>query len=142
MQADVIGTGCAFPLRVQPNGRLAMISGTALLEQAMCVILATYPGERPMRPEFGSRLRDFVFEPVTGQTRRAVAVEVRAALERWETRAEIDDVTVTEDPTGGAGLLHIEVRYRVRDTDEPGVLGLNLQTLPGDRELTGTGVLG
>jgi uncharacterized protein len=142
MQADVIGTGCAFPLRVQPNGRLATISGTALLEQAMCVILATYPGERAMRPEFGSRLRDFVFEPVTGQTRRAVATEVRAALERWEPRAEIDDVAVTEDPTGGEGLLHIEVHYRVRGTDDPRTLQLDLQTLPGDRALTGTGVLG
>ncbi|WDZ87024.1 GPW/gp25 family protein [Micromonospora cathayae] len=142
MQADVIGTGCAFPLRVQPHGGLAMVGGTALLEQAMCVILATYPGERPMRPEFGSRLRDFVFEPTTGQTRRAVAVEVRTALERWETRAEIDEVTVTDDPSGGDGLLHIEVRYRVRGTDDPHSLHLDLRTLPGDGAPAGTEVLG
>lgn len=132
MQADVIGTGCAFPFRVQPHGGLATVSGTALLEQAMCVILATYPGERPMRPEFGSRLRDFVFEPASAQTRRAVAVEVRTALERWEPRAEIDDVTVTDDPAGGDGLLHIEVRYRVRDAADPRSLHLDLRTLPGD----------
>ncbi|MEV0397190.1 GPW/gp25 family protein [Polymorphospora rubra] len=142
MQADVIGTGCAFPLRVQPNGRLATVSGTALLEQGMCVILATYPGERPMRPEFGSRLRDFVFEPTTAQTRRAVAVEVRAALERWEKRVEIDDVAVTEAPSGDEGLLHIEIRYRVRGTGEPGTLELDLQTWPGDRAPAGVGVHG
>ena len=141
MQADVTGTGCAFPLRVQPNGRLAMTSGTALLEQAMRITLATYPGERPMRPEFGSRLRDFVFEPTTGETRRAVAVEVRTTLDRWEPRVEIDGVEVTEGP-GGDGLLHIEVHYRVRDTADPLLLQLDLQTLPGDRAPTGAGVLG
>ncbi|MEV6601442.1 GPW/gp25 family protein [Actinoplanes sp. NPDC051346] len=136
MQADVIGTGCAFPLRVQSNGRLAMISGTALLEQTMCLILATYPGERPMRPEFGSRLRDFVFEPTSGRTRQAAAVEVRSALERWETRAEIDDVAVTEDPDRD-GLLHIDIRYRVRGADDQGNLQLSLQTLAGDRAVAG-----
>ena len=30
----------------------------------MRIILLTYPGERPMRPEFGSRVRDFVFRSV------------------------------------------------------------------------------
>ncbi|XTZ18439.1 GPW/gp25 family protein [Micromonospora echinospora] len=142
MQTDVIGTGCAFPLRVQPHGGLATVSGTALLEQAMCVILATYPGERPMRPEFGSRLRDFVFEPTTTQTRRAVEAEVRTALERWEPRAEIAEVAVTDDPSGGGGLLHIEVRYRVRGTDEPRSLHLDLRTLPGDDVPAGAEVSG
>ncbi|MEU4569440.1 GPW/gp25 family protein [Micromonospora sp. NPDC023956] len=140
MQADVIGTGCAFPLRVQPHGGLATVSGTALLEQAMCVILATYPGERPMRPEFGSRLRDFVFEPTTLATRRAVAVEIRTALERWEPRAEVDEVAVTDDPAGDDGLLRIEIRYRVRGTDDPHSLHLDLRTLPGEPTPAGTGV--
>ncbi|SCL35090.1 hypothetical protein GA0074692_4002 [Micromonospora pallida] len=139
MQTDVIGTGCAFPLRVQPHGGLATVSGTALLEQAMHVILATYPGERPMRPEFGSRLRDFVFEPATAATRRAVAVEIRTALDRWEPRAEIDEVAVTDDPTGD-GLLHIDIRYRVRGTEDPYSLQLDLRTLPGDEAPTGAEV--
>ncbi|MFG3712511.1 GPW/gp25 family protein [Micromonospora sp. NPDC047730] len=140
MQADVIGTGCAFPLRVQPHGGLATVSGAALLEQAMHVILATYPGERPMRPEFGSRLRDFVFEPATAATRRAVAVEIRTALERWEPRAEIDEVAVTDDPAGGDGLLHIDIRYRVRGTEDPHSLQLDLRTLPGGEAPAGAEV--
>ena len=65
---DFVGSGWAFPMRVGPSGGIAMVSRTRELEEAMRIILLTYPGERPMRPEFGSRVRDFVFRNADADT--------------------------------------------------------------------------
>ena len=61
MHDDYIGAGWAFPLRTNSRGGIALVRREQELEEAMRLILATYPGERPMRPEFGSRVRDWVF---------------------------------------------------------------------------------
>ena len=117
MPTDDTGTGWNFPLRTDPGGGFATAGGTDKLEQSMRLILATYPGERPSRPEFGSRLRDFVFRPVSLDTVADVAQEVRNALLRWEPRVVVEDVDVAPAP-GHDGLLHITVGYAVRATDD------------------------
>jgi phage baseplate assembly protein W len=129
MPTDFIGAGWQFPLGLSPSGTFAMASGTRKLEQAMRLILTTYPGERPMRPEFGSRLRDFVFEPASLDTATRVAAEVRDALTRWEPRAEITAVTAVPDPDE-PGLLHIHIAYVVRSTNHENNLVFPFYTLP------------
>jgi Bacteriophage baseplate protein W len=114
---DLVGTGWHFPLRTGPSGRFATAGGTDKLEQAMRLILTTYPGERPARPDFGSRLRDFVFRPITIDTIADVSFEVREALWRWEPRVVVEDVDTNPDP-GHGGLLHIAIGYTVRATND------------------------
>ena len=58
---------------------IALVRGTQELEQAMRLILMTYPGERPMRPQFGSRLRDFVFDGATWENATAIHFLAAAA---------------------------------------------------------------
>lgn len=129
MPTDIIGAGWQFPLGLSPSGTFTMASGTRKLEQAMRLILTTYPGERPMRPEFGSRLRDFVFEPASLDTATRVAAEVRDALTRWEPRAEITTVTAVPDQDE-SGLLHIHIAYVVRSTNRENNLVFPFYTLP------------
>jgi phage baseplate assembly protein W len=66
--------------------RIALVRGDTELVQAMRLILSTYPGERPMRPDFGCRLRDYVFRAATLDTIAELTAEVRRALLRWEPR--------------------------------------------------------
>src|ERR1700722_17299486 len=95
MEHDFIGAGWAFPVGVDARGAIALARGREELEQAMRLILMTYPGERPMRPRFGSRLRDFVFSGATWENASAIGHEVREALLRWEPRVEVTSVDVT-----------------------------------------------
>lgn len=129
MQPSMIGTGWAFPPRAHSHGSLALLSGTELVEQAMRIILLTYPGERQMRPDFGSRLRDFVFAEMNADTIGRVGAEVRAALSTWEHRAEIVDVDVVPEP--GGGVLHIDIRYQLRGTDTIRRMNIPFHLLPG-----------
>lgn len=72
-----LGTGWAFPPRfVQPGLAPATLSGPPLVEQALRLILATSPGERAMRPDFGSMLGGQLFDGVDSQTLHELAHSV------------------------------------------------------------------
>src|SRR5215467_12389861 len=115
---DFIGRGLAFPLRTDATGSIALVGGDREIVEAIRLILATAPGERPMRPEFGCAVHDFVFFPADDTTAGRIAYEVRASLERWEPRVEIAEVEVTVDPVAAA-TLWIEIRYMRRGTNDP-----------------------
>jgi phage baseplate assembly protein W len=112
---EFIGTGWQWPIGTDPTGSIAMASGVAELEQSIFLILSTSPGERPMRPEFGSRLADFIFASADATTAGLIAHEVRRALTRWEPRIAVEDVSVTISADDPATLL-IEISYRVLHT--------------------------
>ena len=131
MIEEFVGRGWAFPIRTDATGGIALVSREREIEEAIRLILATYPGERPMRPEFGCRIHDFVFSPADGSTSNAISVEVTRALQRWEPRIEVHDVAVTidaEDPT----LLYIDVRYAIRRTNDRRNLVFPFYVIPGE----------
>ena len=114
---SLIGVGWNWPVALDTTGSIAMASGATDLEQAMYLILSTTPGERPMRPEFGCRLAQFVFAPGNATTAGLMAAEVRWALLRWEPRVDVDEVAVTTDPEDAA-TLWIDIRYSVKATND------------------------
>ena len=133
MEHDFIGAGWAFPVTVDARGAVALARGSDELEQAMRLILMTYPGERPMRPAFGSRLRDFIFEGATLENAAAIESVVQEALRRWEPRVDITGVEVTpgyEDTT----TLYIDIRYIVKSTNDRRNLVFPFYTIPVERE--------
>ena len=131
MTQDFIGAGWAFPLGVGAQGGIALVRREVELEQAMRLILSTYPGERPMRPEFGSRIRDFVFRSVNVDTIAELSHEVRNALLRWEPRVDIEAVLVIPDPSD-EGALYIDIQYVVKDTNDRRNLVFPFYTIPED----------
>ncbi|OBJ40581.1 baseplate protein [Mycolicibacterium mucogenicum] len=118
MSADFIGAGWNFPLSVDATSRVALATQARDIEQAIEIILRTSPGERPMRPEFGCRIQDHLFSPTNGATAAAIAGDVRAALDQWEPRIDVEDVRVGFDQAD-LGTFYIDVVYVIRgDNDE------------------------
>src|ERR671922_1596168 len=114
--ADILGSGIAFPLQVDRRGGIALARDEQDIDQAMLLILGTAPGERPMRPEFGCGVHDFVFDTIDAGTVARMETEIRSALDRWEPRVEVTDL---QFDLGGAdtGRLLIQIAYRVRATN-------------------------
>lgn len=131
MSYDFVGAGWAFPLAVDARGGIALARRDQELEQAMRLILATYPGERPMRPGFGSRARDYVFRSATIDTAAELAHEVQTALLRWEPRVEIEYVNVTIDAEEH-NKFYIDISYRVKGTNDKRNLVFPFYTIPDD----------
>ena len=82
--SDIIGTGLGFPLRVDRTGGVALVSGSDDINEAIMLILSTAPGERPMRPNFGCGIHDYVFESVDAHVVGRLEREIRIAIDRWE----------------------------------------------------------
>jgi len=134
MKQDFVGAGWAFPVTVDARGSIALARGTDELNQSIQLILTTYPGERPMRNEFGSRLRDFVFAGANWANAAAIGNEVRAALLRWEPRVDVADVTVTP-ADGEDGLLYIDITYVIKATNDRRNLVFPFYTIPAHEEV-------
>jgi phage baseplate assembly protein W len=114
--AEILGSGLAFPLQVDRRGGIALAADETDVDQAIQLILGTAPGERPMRPEFGCGVHDFVFDTIDALTVARMEAEVRAALERWEPRIEV--LAVDFDLSGVArGELLIDIAYQLRATN-------------------------
>ena len=126
---DFIGRGWSFPVGVDATGQIALVSGSREIEQAMRLILSTYPGERPMRPNFGSRLRDFIIDGATWENAAAISTEVRASLLVWEPRANVTDVIVTPE-AADPGVLMIDILYTIKGTNDPRNLVFPFYTIP------------
>lgn len=131
MSWEFVGSGWAFPLRTNATGSFALVSREQEIVESIRLVLATAPGERPMRPEFGCGIHEFVFAPADDTTAGRIAAEVRRALERWEPRIEVDDIDVSFDEVD-AGTLYIEVRYQVRATNDPRSLVFPFYLVPDE----------
>lgn len=114
--SDFIGRGFSWPLEVDHTGAIRLTDGLEDLDRSIRVILLTAPGERLMRPEFGCRIWDLVFEPVNANLLGLIAEAVRDALAQWEPRIEVEDVRPVQDDD--AALVRIAITYRVKATND------------------------
>jgi uncharacterized protein len=137
---DFVGAGLAFPMRTDPAGGIALVTQHREIEESIRLILATAPGERPMRPEFGCSIHDHVFGPPTPDQLAVIQGAVRDALERWEPRIDVENVVLTPvqqtgdpDRADGDGLLYIDVQYTVGDTNSPRNLVFPFYTIEDER---------
>ncbi|TDW77141.1 GPW/gp25 family protein [Kribbella pratensis] len=123
---DRLGTGWDLALAPDPvRGALSYRSGPEKVRQAIQVILLTEPGERVMRPEFGCGLRRYLMEPNTVSVRASLQRAVAGAIEAWEPRVRLLDVSVT--PGADPAVAVIAIRYEHRRDGTPGQV---VQALP------------
>lgn len=100
-------------LTVSPAGRLETVRDDDAVRQAILLLLTTQPGERVMRPTYGSLLHRLVFAPNDATTAGLAIHYVRDALARWEPRVEVLAVDAEADPDEPERLV-VELVYRVR----------------------------
>jgi phage baseplate assembly protein W len=113
---EFVGAGIAFPMRTDAIGGVALVAREREIQEAIRLILGTSPGERPMRPEFGCGVHDYVFDTIDATTVAQMEGEVRDALDHWEPRIEV--VAVDFDLSGvDRGELLINIGYRMRSTN-------------------------
>lgn len=131
MRNEFVGRGWGFPLRTDANGSIALVADEREIEEAIRLVLATSPGERPMRPEFGCRIHEYVFAPVSASTAGALSYEVRRSLDRWEPRITVESVDVSYDADDRA-VVYIDISYRINGSNSPRNLVFPFYTIPAE----------
>jgi phage baseplate assembly protein W len=122
-----------FPMRVDHAGSIAMSTGVEELDSAIRMVLITAPGERLMRPNFGCRIWELLFEPINANTIGLMAVAVREALGQWEPRVDVESVTI-ESLDGADGKVLIHIGYVVKATNDLRNLVFPFYVIPQEDE--------
>lgn len=115
--ADFLGRGWAFPVTTQA-GRVQMAADAEDIRQAILIILQTAPGERVMLPGFGCRINELLFAAGNASTTSLAELYTRQALDRWEPRIQVTEISAGIDPTNRQCLL-VNVGYLIRDRNRP-----------------------
>ncbi len=131
MTTDFIGKGWSFPVTTGSDGAIATVGGLTNVEKAMRIVLMTRLGERPMRPAFGSRLHQFMFEPVSPEGAAAIGFEVRRALDSCEPRVAIEHVDVQAADDGGP-RFDIDITYSLLGSTDQHNLVVPFYAIPGE----------
>ncbi len=112
-----LGSGLSFPLRTDARGQVTLVSGADDVEQSIRIILGTRPGERVMRPNFGCRAQELLFEPRSAATASLMQEYIHQALRMWEPRIEVRSVNVNFDDANPSALL-AEIEYSIKATHD------------------------
>jgi phage baseplate assembly protein W len=131
-QQDFVGSGFAFPMGIDDQGGILMVGGTDNIDRSIRLIMGTAYGERPMRPEFGCGIHDLLFDSTSLELLGQVQAQVTASLRRWETRADIIDVSASygDDPT----VINIQVTYRIKGNYDPRNLLVPFYVIPREED--------
>ena len=112
--APFLGRGWAFPPAFSAGGgEVETVAGPQDVAEALAIIFATDPGERPMREAFGSGLSRHMFAEVDQTMLTSMRGAILDAILAFEPRIEVDGLEIVESEET-AGLLTISLHYRLR----------------------------
>jgi len=80
--------GVDYPLR--PDGVLRIVVDEHAINSGLFQIMMTEPGERLMEPEFGTPIKQIIFEPLDEAIFDEIANRIGRSIERWEKRIVIE----------------------------------------------------
>ena len=129
MAENYVGQGWQYPLATDASGSIALIGEERDLERSMRIILATAPGERPMRPRFGCAIHNYVFAPADANTAGQLALEVKKSLAFWEPRVDVKSVQVSVDELN-RNTLYINITYEKKGSYDPRSLVFPFYVIP------------
>jgi phage baseplate assembly protein W len=104
-----------FPFGFDPRGRSRLTDDNDHVRDLIEQVLFTVPGERVNRPEFGTPLRQLVFEGASEALATTTEQMIHGALIRWlDPVISVERVTVTAEEE----TLNVTVVYARRDAGE------------------------
>ena len=105
-----LGRGWSFPPKITDVG-VQMSAYEQDIEESLCVLFSTYPGERVNRYDYGCPLRRYAFEPITTETTVRMRNDITRAIILFEPRITLEDVSFEEEAE--KGVLLIKLTYTV-----------------------------
>jgi phage baseplate assembly protein W len=111
-----LGTGWGFPPTfTRATQSVQMTSGEQDIHGSLHILLSTALGERVMQPTYGSRLKDYLFEPMDSSLQAQLKDLIKTAILYFEPRILLEKVSL--DATANEGVVTIEIDYRIRGTN-------------------------
>ncbi len=111
----IYGRGWKFPPEFTTAGPV-MVLDEEDIAQSLEILFRTEPGERIMRPDYGSGLQAVVFENISSDLLAALRTRIADSVLSDEPRVDLEDLRV-EQVSGMPNNLYIQVSYRLHGID-------------------------
>lgn len=105
--ADGKTYGISFPFRDSFNGKYLDLTDYATEEVRTDLIhlLLTKKGTRYFMPDFGTRLYEYIFEPMDGPTFQSIEAEIRDSVKKYIPNLQITNITIVDSSLEEASLV-------------------------------------
>ena len=88
----------SFDFTANPQtGDVATVKDAVSVKRRIINVLLTAPFERLFQPEFGSGIKNILFEPMTPLTEQRLSDACADAIDAWEKRASVIDIAVISE---------------------------------------------
>jgi phage baseplate assembly protein W len=89
--------GIAFPFNPSPVGKYLKLTETSNdeIKSNLIHLLLTRKGSRYFLPDFGTRLYEYIFEPLDSPTFNNIESEIRESCEKFLPQLKISNISIT-----------------------------------------------
>jgi phage baseplate assembly protein W len=94
--------GINFPFQDSLDGKYLNLSNTTTedIRSSLIHLLLTRKGSRYFLPEFGTRLYEYIFEPLDGPTFAEIEADIRESVELYIPGITITNIQITDASMG------------------------------------------
>lgn len=125
VQKDPVFTDFYNNFNVHPQTKnLVLHTNEQAVRRSLRNILSTNKRERFFNPDFGSGLRQFLFEDISVLTTDLIKDAIKDAVTKYEPRARVTDVVVI--PNEFAHCYDVSLYYEIINNASPQTLQLTL----------------
>lgn len=119
-----LGRGWSFPPKFNTTDKeIELVSYEQDIQESLCILLSTSPGERVMQPSFGCGIKRMVFDMITESLLTKIQDIVEQAILFFEPRITLEGVSIEVENEVAAeqsvydGVLKINIDYTIRKTN-------------------------
>jgi hypothetical protein len=113
--------GSPYPVRKNPRGLLYSQSGINQIKSDLLILLLTNPGERVFLPEFGTPLRNLIFDPNDVILQEKANDLIANAIATWEPRITVEAIEIS------SGLNRKDLHHDDPGEDLEHILGIKIR---------------
>ena len=118
--------GFSYPIQKTPKGYFPSQGGVDQIKSDLLILLLTSPGERIFLPDFGTPLKDLIFDPNDSAIVDRAKTMISNSISQWEPRIIVDQINVTttvdrsilspyDDLSQSGAILTIQIAFRSDD---------------------------
>ena len=99
------------------TGDLVVSKDASAIKQAIVNLLLTNKGERPFKPDYGSDIRSYLFEPLDYGTAAQIDLSIKNTIAKFEPRIRVIDMQTY--PNYDNNSFDVDMTYKIIGSDEP-----------------------
>lgn len=112
IQIGTVWSDLDHRLPLDAQGEIKIAINMQAVMSSIDNILKTYRGERVMLPEFGSMLRNIVFEQIDDDLVDFISRDIKDVIEIWDDRIDVKEISFLPEPDKNSISLQLSFSIR------------------------------